>query len=443
MRKLLLLGVAGALALAAQTNDTFLIRNVTIHPVTGSEISDGSLLVQDGKIAEIGTKIVPPKGMKVIEGKGLHVYPGMIDSATELGLSEIESVRTTVDVGEIGEFTPQLRAEVAINPASEHIPVTRANGVTSAITIPAAGGRGGGGRGGGGGTIISGQAALIHLDGWTWEEMEVRKSAAMQMMFPALQSAPARFGGEGGADPAAAGGRGSFTEAQRAYNQRLKVINDFFDEARRYQKAKAAHVQGFKTDLRFEAMIPVLEGKVPLMVSANRERSIRDAISFAEKQRVRIIVAGPRKVGAAAADLKAKNIPVILGPTLALPSEEDDPYDEAFSLPAELNKAGVKFAFGSFGNQFARNLGFQAANAVAFGLPVDVALKAVTINPAEIWGIADEYGSIEKGKWADLIITDGDPLEAKTQIKQEFIRGRPIDLSSKHTRLYDKYMGRQ
>ena len=290
-------------------------------------------------------------------------------------------------------------------------------------------------RGGGATTIIAGQAALIHLDGWTWEDLEVRRGAAMQLLFPSIETRSFR-------PETMAVNRTPFAEARTAYEKKLKELSEFFESARRYQQAKKAHAPGFQTDVKFEAMIPVLEGTMPVMISAVRERSIRDALQFAEKQKIRIVLAGPREFGNTMADIKAKGIPVIAPPTLALPTEEDDPYDAAFTLPSQMYKAGIKFAFGSFNVQFARNLPYQAAAAVGFGLPYQEALKAVTLNAAEIWGVADQLGSIEKGKWADLMLTDGDPLEAKTQVKQMYIKGRVVDLSSKHTRLYEKYMNR-
>jgi len=219
-------------------------------------------------------------------------------------------------------------------------------------------------------------------------------------------------------------------------------LNDFFDDARKYQKARAANAPGFQRDLKFEAMMPVLERKVPVAVSASRASSIHDAIAFAEKQNIKIVILQPRELGKVAAELKAKNIPVILGRVLALPETEDSAYDEAFTLPVEAYKAGVKFAFGTFNNEFVRNLPYEAATAVAFGVPYDDALKAVTITPAEIWGVADKLGSVEKGKVADLMVTDGDPLEIQTQVKHLYIRGNEVALTNKQTRLYEKYMGR-
>ena len=187
-------------------------------------------------------------------------------------------------------------------------------------------------------------------------------------------------------------------------------MKEFFENARRYQKAKAAKEKGFQPDLKYEAMLPVLEGKEPLIVMASRERAIRDAVQFADQQKVHVIIADPHELGKMGTELKSRNIPAILGPTLALPLHEDDPYDAAYTLPDQFYKAGVKFAFGTFDNEFSRNLPYQAATAVAFGLPYDEALKAVTLNAAQIWGVADRIGSIEEGKSADPeSLTDGDP----------------------------------
>lgn len=437
MRSLALV-IAFTLPLLAGNDDSFLIRGATVHPVASAEIQNGSVLVRDGKIAGIGRNLAAPKGVKIIEAKGMHVYPGMIDSATEMGLNEIGSVRESVDTGELGEFNPQLRAEVAVNPASEHIPVTRANGITSVITLPMGASGGGGRRGGGRTAIITGQAALIHLDGWTWEEMDIKKSAAMSMRMPVILAPPPRFGDM----PAAFGARLSYPDGKKAYETQLRELKEFFEASRRYQKAKAAHEAAFKTDLKYEAMLPVLDGKIPMVAMTAHERAIRDAVQFADEQKVRLIIADPKELGKMGPELKAKNISAILGPTLALPEHEDDPYDAAFTLPEEFYKAGVKFAFGSFGNQFARDLPYQAATAVAFGLPYEEGMKAVTLNAAQIWGVGDKIGSIEEGKWADLMVTDGDPLETKTEVKQLFIKGKNVDLDNKQKRLYEKYLNR-
>lgn len=436
--------LACAVVALAGADDTFLIRGIDVYPVTSKPMQGVSVLIQDGKIAEISAKIVPPKGMKIVEGKGLRLYPGMIDSATNLGLQEVQSVRETVDTGEGGDFMPQLRALVAVNPESEHFGAVRVNGITSAITLP-----GGGGGRGGGGQSIAGQAALIHTSGWTWEDMEISRSAAMQMTFPSMGGRGGRGGGGltpemiaelVGGDAGAGAGGGN---ARRQYDDAIAKINAFFDDARRYKNEKAANPAGFVPILKMEAMIPVLDGKTPLAVSASTSDSIHDAIQFADKQHVKIVIMGPREVGKAGAELKSHNIPVVLGRVLALPEREDDSYDQAMALPNEFYKAGVKFALGTFTNEFIRNIPYQAATAVAFGLPADEALKSVTINPAEIWGQADKIGSIEKGKWADLVIANGDLLEIQTKIERVYVKGKEVDLTNKQTRLADKYMSRQ
>jgi imidazolonepropionase-like amidohydrolase len=402
--------------------DTFLLRDVDVYPVAGPEVKGGSIFVVNGTIADIGTKVTAAKGVRVVDGKGLRAYPGMIDSGTHLGLSEILDIRATVDTAELGVFMPQLRALVAVNPESEHFPVVRANGITSVMTFPSSGGAG---RPGGERQIITGQAALIHADGWTWEEMAVSRSAALHLIFPTLPY-----------------NQPGFAEAKRTYDRQLRQIDDFFEEARRYVTAKGAAGPGFKPDLRLEAMLPVLDGRLPVAITATREGTILDAIRFADKQRVRMVLLQPRELGKAAAELKSRDIPVILGRTLELPLNEDEPYDSSFTLPGEAFRAGLKLALGTFDNEFVRDLPYNAATAVAYGLPYPEALRAVTINPAEIWGVGAQIGSLEKGKWADLILTTGDPLETQTEIKALFIKGKEVDLGNRQTRLYDKYLHR-
>jgi imidazolonepropionase-like amidohydrolase len=433
--------LACAIAAFAGANDTVFIRNADVYPVTGAPMKGVSVLVQDGRIADIGARLVPAKGVKIVDAKGLRVYPGFIDSATNLGLSEISGVRVTVDTGELGDFMPQLFALHSVNPESEHLGVVRVNGITSALTLP---GAGGGGRGGGRAQFISGKAALIHTSGWTWEDMSISPDAAIQLNFPTLGGR----GGRGGnippeiAEMLGEAGGAAGANARRAYEDGIAKINQFFDDARHYKAAKDAHTAGLKTDLKLEAMIPVLERKVPVAVSAATPETIKDAIKFADKQGVRIVIMGPREVGDAGPELKSHNVPVILGRVLALPEHEDDSYDQAMALANQFYKAGVKFAFGTFNNEFVRNLPFEAAAAAGFGLPPDEALKAITINPAEIWGKSDQLGSVEKGKVADLLITNGDPLEIQTKIEHLFIKGQEVPLTNKQTRLFEKYSGR-
>jgi imidazolonepropionase-like amidohydrolase len=423
-----LIGLANAIRYAALSllitaayGDSLVIKNVHVHPVTAPDIENGQVLIVDGKIADVGKK-VSGRGAKIIDGHGLDLYPGLINAATNIGLEEIGSLRDTVDLNEIGEFNPQLMARMSFNPASAHIDVTRSAGVTSVLTLPGSGG----GRPGPEATVFYGQGAVMRLDGWTWDDMTVKAGAVLDMNFPVIGNAPPK----------------PFPEMEKEYRKKLDQIADFFENARRYQKAKAAANSDFKPDPRFEAMIPVLEGQRPVFVRAARDRAIKEAVAFADRQKIKIIIAGPEEIGDTGPLLKARQIPVILGDTLALPLHDDSPYDSRYTLPNEFYKAGVKICFGTFDVQFARNVGFQAAAAVAFGLPYDAAVKGVTINAAEILGVGSQLGSIDKGKLADLILTDGDPLEAKTNIKMEFIDGKQVSLENRQTQLYEKYLNR-
>ena len=431
---IVVLAATAAPASAEEGGGSFLLKNVTLHPVSGPKLDNASVLVVDGRIAEVGMKVAAPKTkLRVIDGKGLHVWPGMINSGTTVGLSEIGSIRETNDTGELGMFDPQLRPIVALNPESEYIPVVRANGITMAALLPA---MPGGRRSDGANTqLIGGQISIAHLAGWTWEEMEVRRAGGMHLSYPAISAVsfdPATFSTRRGS---------AYPKAKQQHDLQVQELSGFFDDARAYWTAKKAGV-AVKADLKFEAMIPVLDGKVPLVAFASHEREIKEAIEFAERQNVKLVLANVIKPRSALELIAKKKIPVILGRTQVGTDEEDDPYDEPYTLPARLNEAGVKFCFGTFDEQFARNLPYQASQGVPFGLPYDAALRSVTLSAAEIWGIDKDYGSIEAGKVADLVVTDGDLLEVKTDVKMLFIRGSEADLETKHTRLYKKYMAR-
>lgn len=418
MRSLLLACVAACCAFAADSG-TFALKNVTIHSLAGPDVSGGTVIVRDGKIVGVGQKLAVPKDTKVIDGKGAQLYPGMIDSGSELGLIEISQVRETSDVREIGDLNPQLNALTAVNPSSEHFGITRVNGITSAVTLPT-------------GDLLSGQASLLHLDGWTVDEMGIKRYAALHLTIPPLSS------GEG---------RGSlpYAVAKQNHDRRMRELNDFFDAARRYQKGKEAHVADFRTDFKLEAMLPVIEGKAPVFVTAVRESEIREAISLYDRQKIKMILGGSSEAYKVIPELKSRNIPVVLGPTLSLPLNEDDPYDRQFTTASDLFKAGILFSFGSFHegeDTQSRNLPYQAATAVAFGLPHDEALKALTVNAARIWGVDSQLGTIEEGKWADFVLTDGDPLDVRTEVKQVFIKGKAVDMETRQKQLYEKYKER-
>jgi imidazolonepropionase-like amidohydrolase len=422
-------GLALALALfaapASLAQTTYAIRNAKIVTVTGQTIARGSVVMRDGKIVAVGENVAVPGDAKVINGQGLAVYPGLIDSGTYLGLSEVGSVQETRDLTELGDFNPNAKAIVAINMHSELIPVARANGVTTVITSPR-------------GRLISGQAAMINLDGWTWQEMAVKPAAAMAMEWPR-----SRLGGRFAFAP---GQPGADAQRQQA-NRQIEALRKKLDDAQAYATAKEARAKdptlpARAIDLPLEAMIPVIRGEVPVLVTANTESEIKGVIELADKYKLKLIITGADEALNVAPLLKQKNIPVIIGPVTELPNREDDAYDRNFAQASELLKAGVKFAFQTNDAAYVRNLPYQAGTAAAFGLPKDEALKAVTIYPAQIFGVDSQLGSIEVGKVANVIVTDGDPLEFRTSVKYMFINGKPVDLSSKHTKLYDKFNAR-
>ncbi|MCI0339503.1 MAG: amidohydrolase family protein [Acidobacteria bacterium] len=408
---------------------TYAIRNAKIVTVNGATIERGTVVINDGKIAAIGANVSVPGNAKVIDATGLSVYPGMIDSDTTLGLTEVGQVNATVDTTELGDFKANMKALTAVNPHSELIPVARMNGVTTAITCP---------RGG----LISGQCALINLDGWTPQEMKLMAPAAMQMNYPVLG-----FGGRRGGGFAQILGQPGEQQRQQRERQ-LENLRKKLEDAQAYAKAKDAvatdkSIPARSVDLGLEAMIPVIKGEIPVLVDADGEREIRGAIELADRYKLKLIISGGENAPKVAKMLKEKNIPVILSAVLALPGTEDDPYDSAYARAAELHKAGVKFAFSTGTASDVRLLPYHAGTAAAFGLPKDEALKGVTIYPAQIFGVDKLVGSIETGKIANLVVTDGDILEFRTKVKHMFINGHPVDLSNKHTRLNEKFKDRQ
>ncbi len=394
----------------------------TIHTLAGETVENGTILFDKGKIVAIGTTVDVPDNCRVVDVTGLHVYPALIAANTVIGLVEIPAVRATRDFAEVGEIKPNVRAEEAINPDSEVIPVTRANGIGLALSVPQGG-------------LISGTSALIMLDGWTWEQMTLKAPVGLHVRWPnmAIRRGPRV--------------RKSPAEQQKEIDEKIRKIRQAFADARAYWKAKQAEKQRgvpyHDTDSRWEAMIPVLEGKVPVFVHANSLREIQAAVAWAEEEGIRMVLVGGYDAWRMADVLKEKNIPVIIAGVHRLPLRRWEAYDTPFTVAAKLHNAGVKFCIATEGSPFGaaheRNLPYHAATAAAYGLPAEDALKAVTRYAAEILGVADRVGTLEVGKDATLIVTTGDPLQITTEVKQMYIQGRPIDLSNRHTMLYHKY----
>ena len=391
----------------------------TIHPVNGDVIENGTILFENGKIKEIGVNVILPSGTESIDISGKHIYPGLINADTRLGLMEIGSVPGSRDDFELGAMNPNVKAEVALNPDSELLSVVRAHGITVANSFP---------RGG----IISGKSAAIMLDGWTSEDMTLKAPVAMHMNWPSMTLNKAWWN------------KTSEEDQIKARKEALEKIDQFFDDAKAYMTAKAVSgkngLPNQKVDLRLEAMIPVLKGDLPLWIAASEIRQIQAAIDWAESKGVKTVIYGGADSWRLAKELKKMNIPVVINSVLHVPSRAWEGYDTGYSLPNKLYQEGVKFCIGysTFAGE-QHNVRYNAAMAVAHGLPVEEGIKSITIYAAEIMGIDDRVGSLEVGKDATLIVTDGNPLEITTSVSMEFIEGRVIDLDNKHKRLYRKY----
>jgi imidazolonepropionase-like amidohydrolase len=411
------------------TQGFYAIRNARVVTVSGAEIESGTVIIRNGKIEAVGEGVSVPAGAEVIEARGLIVYPGMIDAGTSLGLVEVGSgAPGTVDLTEIGDMNPNAQAIVAVNPHSAHVNVTRVNGITSVVTMPLGG-------------IISGQAALINLDGTTPRDMAVLPSAALVVNFPraTTTSFDALF------NPQSINLGDAISTRDRQLEQLRKLLRD----AEAYGRAQDAYGRDKslprpEQSIVLASLVPFVRGERPVIMRADREAEIRAAIRFADEMHLRPIILGGDSAWKVAALLKERNVPVILTGVLDLPPREDDYYDSLYEAAAKLQQAGVRFCIstGNTGSNV-RDLPYHAGMAAAFGLPRAEALKAVTLYPAQIMSVADRMGSIEVGKTANLVITDGDLLEARTRIRYLFINGRQLPLNSRHTELYDQFKNRK
>jgi imidazolonepropionase-like amidohydrolase len=409
---------------------TFAITNVRIVTVSGPVIENGTLVIQNGKIAAAGASASVPSGAERIDGKGLSVYPGMIDAGTQLGMAEIPlGANATVDNAEVGTINANAKAITGINPHSSHVNVTRVNGITSVLSYPSGG-------------LVAGQGALINLNGSTQAEMAIDPTAALIINFPRI----ATFGGfTPGVGPQTV----EFSDAVKRRDSQLDDLKKVFTAAENYARAKEAYAKDKTlpypaTDLRIEALVPYVRGQRPIIFTAERERDIRGIVKFVADTKVKAIIAGGQEAWKAADDLKKYDIAVIYTNIYNLPVRDDDAYDYLFEAPAKMQKAGVRFAIstGDAGAEV-RDLPYHAGLAGAFGLSKEDALKSVTLYPAQILGVGDRLGSIEVGKIANVVVTDGDLLEPRTNVKYLFINGRMLPLTSRHTELFDSFKDRK
>ncbi len=391
------------------------ISGATIHPIDGPVIVDGAVLLESGKISAVGKKVTTPKNAIKIDASGKHLYPGLIESITDIGLREISAVEETVDRTERGNVNPNVRSWIAVNPDSELIPVARSGGVLVAMTAPR-------------GRWIRGQSAVLQLDGWTSAEMALLAPAGLYVDWTAMEPR-------------------DDDDKKRAEKRETKwqELDSLLDDARRYAGARQSRPASTPTDLRLESLLPVISGDLPLIAEAEMQGAIESAITYSRSQKLRLIIQGGYDAEACAELLKTYQIPVIIGSVYRQPKRRDDAYDASYTLPLRLRNAGVQFAIAGEGSGSPggaakmANLPYHAATAVAFGLPHDEALRAITLSAAEILGVADRIGSITVGKDATLIIADGDILETETHVTAAFIQGRVVDLGSRHKTLYEKY----
>ena len=414
---------------------TFVITNAKIVTVSGAVIDNGSVVIAGGKITAVGANVSVPGGAEKIDGKGLSVYPGMIDADTNLGLSEIgQGANGTVDVAEVGTLNAHVKAFKGVNPHTSHVNVTRVNGITTVLSAPSGG-------------IVSGQATLINLNGSTQTEMAVEPIAGLVINFPRIAQFGGGFGGGGGGF--GGGQQVDFTEAIRRRDMQVDELKKIFKEALNYGRAVEAYAKdkslpAVQTDLKLEAMVPYVRGEKVIFFAAERERDIRAVVKFASEMKVKAIIVGGQEAWKAADDLKKNNIAVIYTNIYNLPVREDDPYDSLYEAPSKMQQAGIKYCIstGDFGGEV-RDLPYHAGLAGSFGLSKEDALKSVTLYPAQILGVSDKMGSIEVGKMANVVVTDGDMLDPRTNVKYLFIEGRLLPLTSRHTELFDSFKDRK
>lgn len=399
--------------------NAYLIKNAMVHTVAKPSAELGDIAIENGKIKAVGKNLPTPANAVTIDATGLHAYPGLIDGGSTLGLAEISSINATNDNSEDGDFQPDLTALRSVNPVSAHIETTRFTGITTALSSLNGG-------------VIAGQASIIHLDGWTWEQMGIRERVALRVNYPEVNASELEFLKQ-------FLGEDEITKRREQQKNRLRRIKDYFESAKRYLAGRKLGTS--PQDLAMDAMTPYLEGKLPVIFQVNTRGGIRNALKFAKELGLKPIIGGGRESWRIADELAKAKIPVLYTPA-ASPFTDYEPYDTPYAAPELLRRAGVKVGFMSNGDADARNLPFKVGICCAYGFNHAEAIKSLTQTNAEILGIGDLCGTLETGKAADIILTDGDPLEIGTQLRYEFIAGKPVKLESKHSRLYEQYRAR-
>ncbi len=405
------LGAQDLLPKAAPQQGPIAVVGGTIHTVSNGTLENGTLLFEGGVI----TAVLPgamdtaalPAGTEVIDARDKHLFPGFVCAASILGLTEVGAVDMTLDHNEAGSFTPEVVAAVAVNPDSWLIPVTRRNGVLTCGVMPT------GGR-------VSGRASVLQLDGWTTEQMAVEWDAGLVVSWPRI--------------------RQPGDDDKTTLTEQLQPLDDLFDGAAAYLAARR-HDPDLPTDLRYEAMSTVLAGERPLFINASRVRQIETAVLWAVEREMRPVIIGGHGAAACLDLLRRHDVGVAVTSAHRLPSRRDLSFAEPYELPGLLEQAGVRWclSMSTYGTSNARNLPYEAAACIGYGLAPDVALRSVTLAAAEVLGVDDRLGSLDAGKLATFFVADGDPFELSTTIERAYIGGRAIALRDKQTELDAKY----
>jgi len=389
-----------------------LITGATLHTVSDGVLNGSDILLLDGKISAIGHNLVAPKDSRVINAQGKHVYPGLISTVSQLGLREIEAVKATVDIDEVGEDNPHLLAHVAYNPDSEIIPTIRANGITHVQVTPA-------------GDLFGGQSSLVNLDAWNVDDGMVKSAIGIHLFWP---SQPGWWVSEK-----------RLPKANKAYHAKIARIEDFIAQAKRYNIAYQAD-HNIAQDIRWHAMLGLFDGTKKLFVHAQDISQIEQALRFNRQHQFDMVLVGANDAWMVAQQLAKEQVAVIYTNAFGLPSRDDDDIDQAFKTPAMLHDAGVNVTIGYESAWDSRSLAFAAGMAAKYGLGKEQALKAITLTPAKLLGVADRLGSLEVGKSASLIISKGDVLDYQSHgVELMLIDGREVDLNNRHRQLYNKY----
>lgn len=423
----LMAAVAGGLTLnQSMANDMvpgkaapgpLLLTGLTVHTAQGNVTSDTDVLIIDGKIAALGQDLTAPADATILALDGKHLYPGLIALANQLGLVEIEAVRATDDTTEVTQTNPDIKAKVAYNADSEVIPTIRSNGFAYSMIYPS-------------GSMLMGQSSLMQLDAWNYQDAVVADGTGLHVRWPEASITGSRW------NPKPA------DEVRKANAEQLQQLQQYFKSAKAYFDAEQAGLNS-GIDSRWHEMLAVFNGKRPLFVHADDERQIRQAMLLAKEYSLKLNIVGGRDSWRMADELAAANVAVIYTAPYGLPSRGDENYRQAFVTPKILQDAGVQYALSLDGYWDTRNLVFAAGQAISYGLTPEQALRSVTINAAQIAGVADKIGSIEVGKAASMVVSDGDIFDyLGHKVTHLWIDGRAVDLNNRHKQLHNKYLQR-